>query len=455
MIRKFAGVMCACAVCALSVSAAADTLSDVLSYTYENSLSLTANRAGLKATDETVSQAKAGFRPQVYAKGSVARSRYENTYDNAYLADKQKSYLNPSDMALTFTQPIFSGLSTVNTVAAAKSQVRSGREGLLNTEQAVLLDATAVYMDVIRDQAVLKLQINNEKVLKKHLASYKKRFKAGDLTQTDVAQAEARLAGATANRIAAEGQLQVSKANFFSVVGIEPQNLEDITDITFHPPETLDQALDQALVQNPKIKAAEYATEAAAATVKARKGALLPSVNVNGAVGRQKEQVSVKQSDYWQIGANLTVPLFQSGKEYADVREAKQLENKYRILWQKTAQDVRAETTAAWESYNATRAQIQSIEKQIKASELALKGVIREANVGSRTVLDVLDAEQEHLDNQVSLVKAHREEIVSAFTLMSSMGQMNPTGLGLAVEPYDPKEYYESVKNRWLGYQID
>lgn len=239
------------------------------------------------------------------------------------------------------------------------------------------------------------------------------------------------------------------------MVGIEPQNLEDITDITFHPPETLAQALDQALVQNPKIKAAEYATEAAAATVKARKGALLPSVNVNGAIGRQKEQVSVKQSDYWQIGANLTVPLFQSGKEYADVREAKQLENKYRILWQKTAQDVRAETTAAWESYNATRAQIQSIEKQIKASELALKGVIREANVGSRTVLDVLDAEQEHLDNQVSLVKAHREEIVSAFTLMSSMGQMNPTGLGLAVEPYDPKEYYESVKNRWLGYQID
>ena len=217
----------------------------------------------------------------------------------------------------------------------------------------------------------------------------------------------------------------------------------------------MDKAIEAALADNPKIKAAEYAMKAAGANVKSKKGVLLPQVNLNGAVGRQKEHVSIKQSDYWQVGANLTVPLFQSGKEYADVREAKQLENKYRILWSKTSQDVRAETTAAWEKYSATKAQIDSIQKQIKASQIALDGVIREANVGSRTVLDVLDAEQEHLDNQVSLVKAHREEIVSSFALMAAVGQLNPAGLGLSVEPYDPKDYYESVKNKWIGYGIE
>jgi len=453
MINKFIGL--SLILCSVSSIALADTLTDVLSYTYENSLSINANRSGLKAMDEQVAQAKSGYRPMVVAEGTAARAKYKNTYDNAALAYKQKSYLNPTDISLSFVQPVFSGLSTVNAVQAAKDTVRAGRSDLLNTEQVVLLDTAAVYMDVIRDEAVLKLQKNQEKVLKEHLDSYRKKFKAGVLTRTDVSQAEARLAGATAARIAAEGQLQVSKANFYSVVGIEPNELQDVETTIYIPPETLDEAIQTALSDNPKIKAAEYATKAAGSAVSAKKGALLPQVNLNGAVGRQKEHVSIKQSDYWQVGANLTVPLFQSGREYADVREARQLENQYRILWSKTVQDVRAETTAAWERYNATKAQIASIKKQIEASKIALNGVIREANVGSRTVLDVLDAEQEHLDNQVALVKAHREEIVSSFALMSAVGCMNPTALNLNVAPYDPKDYYESVKNKWLGYDID
>lgn len=443
------------ALCSVSSFAMADTLPEIMAYTYENSLTLGANRAGLKATDEKVAQAKSGYRPMIQGEGMASRAKYENRYDNAAIANKQKTYLNPTDISLSFVQPVFSGLSTVNAVQSAKDTIRAGRADLSNTEQVVLLDTAAVYMDVIRDEAVLKLQKNNEKVLKEHLDSYNKRFKAGVLTRTDVKQAEARLAGATANRIAAEGQLKVSKANFFSVVGLEATDLKDVTDTFFETPKSLDDAIRQALVDNPKIKAAEYATKAAESMVKSKKGALLPVVNLTGALGRSKEQVSIKQSDYWQVGANLTIPLFQSGKEYADIREARQLENKYRILWAKTSQDVRAETTAAWEGYTATKAQIESIKKQIEASKIALNGVIREANVGQRTVLDVLDAEQEHLDNQVSLVKAHREEIVSAFALMSAVGEMNPIGLNLDVEPYDPKEYYESVKNKWLGYDID
>lgn len=444
--------------CLLSIlivsNASAENLQDILVYSYENNLTLSAERAGQRAADEEVAKAKSGYRPTVVAEGSVGRSYDKLDYTNPLMDDGEKYYQNPMSAQVKFVQPVFSGLSTVNTVQAAKNQVKASRHALINTEQAVLLDTVAVYMDVIRDKAVLDLKENQEKVLNEHLASYKKRFKAGDLTKTDVAQSEARASGATAARIAAQGQLKVSEANFFSVIGEKPVDLQDLKEFPFDLPATMEEALDLALKNNPKILAANYAKESAKYAVKAKKGSLAPSVNVGGAAGRQKENISIDEDDYWKIQANLTVPLYQSGAEYADIRQAKQTENKYRILWSKTLQDVHAEVVAAWENYTASKAQVESIQSQIKASEMALKGVIREAKVGARTVLDVLDAEQEHLDNQVALVKTHRDEIVSAYALMAAIGQMNPLGLGLPVQAYDPKEYYESVKNKWLGYGI-
>lgn len=439
--------------CTVSSVAFADTLEDVLSYTYENSLTVTAERAGLKAKDEGVVKAKSGYRPTIQGEGSIGRARNDALYEGS--TARQKITQTPKDVSLSFVQPVFSGLTTYNTVQASKNDVRSGRFMLKNTEQATLLDAAAVYMDVIRDKEVLDLQISNEKVLRKHLESYKKRFKAGELTRTDVAQSEARVSGAMANRIAAEGQLEVSKANFFSVVGIEPKDLKDVDISKIDLPKSAEQAIDMALKENPKIKAAHYAEQAAMSRVSAQKGTLSPSVDVRGATGKQKESSLIKDNEYWQITANLTVPIYQAGGEYASVREAKQLANQYRILLAKTRQDVRAETTAAWEQYSATKAQISSIQDQIKASKIALDGVIREASVGSRTVLDVLDAEQEHLDNQVSLTKARRDEIVSAFTLMSAVGKMNPQGLNLNVETYNPEVYYDEVQNKWIGWGID
>lgn len=439
--------------CSVSSMAMADTLKDVLAYTYENSLTVTAERAGLKAKDEAVVQAKSGYRPTVQADASIGKSHNEYTYDN--LLGETDYDQTPKDVSISFIQPIFSGLTTYNAVQASKNQVRSGRFNLKNTEQVTLLDATAVYMDVIRDMAVLQLQISNEKVLKKHLESYRKRFKAGELTRTDVAQSEARVSGAIANRIAAEGQLQISKANFYSVVGIEPENLQDVEELSLPLPSNVEEAINLALKNNPKIRAAHYAEQAALNMVSAKKGTLSPSIDIKGAAGKQKEITTIKESDYWQVTANLKVPIYQAGAEYAAVREAKQLANQYRILLAKTRQDVRSETTSAWESYQSNKAQIQSIKDQIKASKIALDGVIREANVGSRTVLDVLDAEQEHLDNQVSLTKAHRDEIVAAFTLLSAIGQMTPTGLKLNVATYNPEAYYDEVQNKWIGWGID
>ena len=429
-------------VLAWTLSVGAETLNEVLSYTYENSLSINAERANLKATDEGVSKARAGYRPNIYAQGSIGRAHNETTYDNALTGSFAQTYdQTPTRTSLNLVQPIFSGGTTYNAVDAAQKQVQSGRSSLKNTEQAVLLDATAVYMNVIRDKAVLDLQINNEKVLKKHLESYRKRFEAGELTRTDVAQSEARVSGATAARIAAAGQLEVSKANFYSVIGLEPANLKDVANVSLNIPKTLDTCIAEALQNNPKIRAAEHMRDAMASTVRAKKGAVSPSVDVQASAGTQDKNTQVKELNYWQVTANLNVPLYQSGAEYANVREAKNLENKYRILAEKMSQDVRAETIAAWEEYQAVRAQIKSLQAQIKAAKTALDGVIREADVGARTVLDVLDAEQEYLNSQVVFVKAHRDEIVSAYALISALGRLTPEQIGLNVSNYNPEEY--------------
>ncbi|MBQ8557705.1 MAG: TolC family outer membrane protein [Alphaproteobacteria bacterium] len=454
MLKKITGL--ALVLSTVSTLAMAENLSNVLSYTYENSLTINAERAGLKATDESVARAKSGYRPSIIGQGSIGRSHTQSIYDNDFGGGKMKLNQDPNAVSINLVQPVFSGLSTYNSVEAAKQQVRSARSALFNTEQATLLDAVSGYMDVIRDKAVLDLQINNEKVLARHLESYKKRFNAGELTRTDVAQSEARLSGATANRIAAEGFLEVSNANYFSVIGLTPaKQMDDVTDSEMRLPKSLEDALRIAMERNPQIKAAEYAVQAAGYTVSAKKGALSPQIDITAGAGKQHEVSTFQRNDTWEVMANMKVPLYQSGAEYADIRAAKQTENQYRILLAKIKQDVRAQTISAWENYASNKAQIKSLKDQIKASKIALDGVIREAQVGSRTVLDVLDAEQEHLDNQVSLVKVHRDEIVSAYALLSAVGQLNPEDLKLDVPTYDDKKYYNKVKNKWFGYNVE
>ncbi|MBR6729919.1 MAG: TolC family protein [Alphaproteobacteria bacterium] len=288
------------------------------------------------------------------------------------------------------------------------------------------------------------------------MASYKKRFEAGELTRTDVAQSEARLSGATAARIAAEGNLKVSNANYLDVIGLKPESvLTDVKAEKIKLPKTLSEALNLAKENNPQIKAIDFALNSAEKNVLAKKGVLSPVVDVRAGASKNKESNLTRRNDTWQVTANVKVPLYQSGAEYADIRAARHTENQYRILSRKIRSDVEAQTIKAWENYTSTKAQIKSIKSQIKASKIALDGVIREAKVGSRTVLDVLDAEQEHLDNQVTLVKTHRDEVVAAYALLTALGKMNPTDLSLSVSSYDPTAYYKKIENKWIGYDIE
>ena len=437
-----------------AAGASATTLFDELAYTYATSPILDAQRAYLRAADERVGQAKAGWRPMISAEGNAAHigQKYKN-YPNTENFD----YDNTSyDAGLVVSQQIFSGFQTVSSVNYAKTVVLEEREKMQATEQDVLLTAAVAYADVIRDRALLDLQVNQEQVLARHLKSYQKRFKVGDLTRTDVAQAEARLSGAKTARTIAQGNLESSIAVYENVVGRKPNDIAKIDHLDDLLPKDFDAAVRLMEENNPNLKAAQYAEQAAKYQITRQESDLLPKVDVSAGAGYQWGQPLPALDDkydgqYWRVGARLSVPLYQGGGEYARVREAKQLANQATILLEQTKRQLLQDTTQAWELWQSSKASIVSIQAQIKASKMALDGVIKEANVGSRTVLDVLDAEQEHLNYQVDLVIAERNEMVAAMSLLSSTGQMTAAGLGLKVDAYDPKEHYDDVNDKWIG----
>lgn len=447
-------VLLSCSMFVMACAAHAESLFEALAYTYETNPTLEANRAYLRSVDERVGQAKAGWRPNLSAVGNAAYTdqRYKN-----YPGVDDFDYDNDMyDAGLSLTQPIFSGFKTVSGVNYAETIVKQERENLKSTEQAVLLNSAVAYVDVITQRAVLELQKNQEQVLARHLKSYQKRFEVGDLTKTDVAQSEARLEGAKTNRIVAEGDLETANAAYVSMVGRKPPEKTRVNDLDKFLPKTLSECLDIMRTNNPSLKAAEFADEASQYNITLQRGDLLPELNVNAGAGYQWGQPLPQLDDkydghYWQVGANLTVPLYQGGGEYAKVREAKQLANQARINLEQVKRDLVKSTTQAWEQYRSTKSSIESIEAQIKASKMALDGVIREADVGSRTVLDVLDAEQEYLNNRVQLVQAERNMTVAALNLLSAMGHMTAGSLKLNVAQYNPQDYYENVSTKLIG----
>lgn len=454
MRKTFKIVLLSCSMFVMTCTAHAESLFEALAYTYETNPTLEASRAYLRSVDERVGQAKAGWRPNLNAVGNATYTdqRFKN-----YPGPDDFDYDNDAyDAGLSLTQPIFSGFKTVSGVNYAETIVKQERENLKSTEQAVLLNSAVAYVDVITQRAVLELQKNQEQVLARHLKSYQKRFQVGDLTKTDVAQSEARLEGAKTNRIVAEGDLETANAAYVSMVGRQPPEKTRVNDLDKFLPKTLSECLDIMRTNNPSLKAAEFADEASQYNITLQRGDLLPELNVNAGAGYQWGQPLPQLDDkydghYWQIGANLTVPLYQGGGEYAKVREAKQLANQARINLEQVKRDLVKSTTQAWEQYRSTKSSIESIEAQIKASKMALDGVIREADVGSRTVLDVLDAEQEYLNNRVQLVQAERNMTVAALNLLSAMGHMTAGSLKLNVAQYNPQDYYENVSSKLIG----
>ncbi len=431
---------------ALSINdARAETLQEALALAYQTSPALGAAQAAQRAIAEEVPQALSNWRPTITGQADISTTTVdvEKPLDNYSLT--------PRSVGGTLTQPIYRGGRTLAETKQAKARVLQGQALLLDAEQSLLLAAATAYYDVVRDQSVAELSRNNEQVLKKQLEASKSRFEVGEITRTDVSQAESRLARATADRVLKEGDLQASRATYKRLISQSPSDLKpELPEMK--APKSLNELLPLAENNNPSVMAARAAVEAAKAGVRLEQGILYPQVSLNVTGGRAWDQTLASgQVDSSAITAQMIIPIYNPST-YARVRQAKQLQGQRRLETDEAVLVARESAVRAWETLVAAKEAIISREAQVKASELALEGVQREAEVGSRTTLDVLDAEQELLDAKVETVRAKRDAAVASFNTLVSAGLMNAEHLGLPVKLYDANAYYESVKGKGLGF---
>jgi TolC family type I secretion outer membrane protein len=447
--RKPACARFAAAIAAVLLAAGpagAQTLTEALAAAYNNTPPLQAARAQLRATDEGVPQARSNYAPTVTGKGTLGRQSV--TQQSAFFGTS--GVRTPRGASVIVSEPLYRGGRTDAEIERAENLVKAGRAQLLATEQAVLLAAATAYLDVYRDQAVLDLNIKNEQVLTRQLEEVREQFKVGVVTQTDVSQAEARLAQAKAARIASEGTLNSSRAVFRNLTGISPGTLAAPA-----PFDALPASGEEAIAASgdkPDVVAAGFAELAARADVDASYGELLPTVSLNGQYDRDEDTASKRSFvESSQITAQLSVPFYPGGAVYSRVRQAKQTVQQRRDELEEARRAAAQTATQAFDSLASARAQVKSFESQIQANEIALKGVRQEATVGTRTVLDILNAEQELLDSLVNKVRAEHDATVAGLQLKVAIGQLTARNLDLPVQYYDAEEHYRDVRDKFWG----
>jgi outer membrane protein len=409
------------------------TLAEALAATYANQPALQAERAKLRATDENVPQALAGWRPTVILSGNGGYGDGKSVLASGGPGRTLITTRTQRDVGIaqaTVTQPIYTGGKQQASINRAKNQVMAERATLINQEQTSFTNVITAYVGVIQAQQLLALNINNEQVLAKQLQATNDRFRVGEITRTDVAQAEAALANATAQRQQAEGSLQ-------------PLAL---------PAKTEQDATVLASNNNPQVVAALFGDAAAKDAVDVAFAQLLPQVSLQGQMFEQSQASSrLGETNGYQIVAALSVPIYQGGTEYSAVRQAKQ------AAQQTTKQVADARRTAvqntvqAWETLASQKAAADSQREAIRANEIALEGVEREAIVGSRTTLDVLNAQQALLSSRVTLVQNLASVVTASYAVASAIGRLTARDLHLPVPLYDETAYYNAVKNKWVG----
>lgn len=429
----------------LAARAEAASLLEALATTYAGNPTLEAARAQLRATDEGVPQVLSEWRPSII--GEVQGGR---EWDKQRKPLELRQDTSPRSYGVTIRQPIFDGFGTVYGTSQAENLVEAGRARLTLTEQTVLLDAVSAYMAVVRDTAVLELTRSNEKVLQAQLEATEARFEVGELTRTDVAQAQSRLQGAIAQRIQAEGQLTSSRAVYRQVIGEDPTEVAMPGEAPALP-SSRDEAV--ALSQGtPGVQAARFDERAAKHNIDVQFADMLPSVAVEGSYQRREDiGLPDSEADVGAVVGTVTIPLYQAGAPDSRVRQSKQVYMQSRRLTDEALRAAEQEAISAWQGLQTAIAQSQSFEEQVKAAELALEGVRQEQEVGARTILDVLDAEQEALNARVSLVSSQTDRVVAQYRLLAAGGALTAAALGLEVEYYDPRRHYDAVRDKFIG----
>ena len=423
----------------------ADTLDQALAKAYNNNPTLLAERARLRAIDEAVPQALSNWRPTVTLTAEAGITRTDSATTTPHVRTTE-----PTTADITVTQPLYRGGRTTAETARAENEVRAARARLSSVEQGVLLSGTRAYVDVLRDQAVVELNIKNVQRVRRQLQATGDRFRVGEVTRTDVSQAEARLARATADRVQAEGNLISSRAIYRNIIGEAPGELAQPTLKDLPASET--EAQELAGGANPDVIAAEFDEKAARDDIKVIHGELLPELNVKGTLSASDEASSPTSSrNRGEIMAELTIPLYQAGDVYSRLRETKEVASQRRQQVHEARRNAIEAAARAWESLSTARARVRAFQEEVRANEIALIGVETEALVGTRIVLDILDAEQELLDAEVNLVRSQRDEIIAGHELKLAVGRLTAVHLGLPVKIYDFEGNYRSVRDRWFG----
>jgi outer membrane protein len=358
----------------------------------------------------------------------------------------------PSTASLTVSQTIFNGFQTDNLTRRAESTVYSQRETLRLTELQVLYAAVQAYMNVLSNTATLELNRNNVEVLEEQLRQTRDRFNVGEVTRTDVAQAEARLAGARSQVSTAESNLRTSIGIYRQNIGVEPRQLAPGRPLDRFVPSSLDAAIAVGLREHPSIVSAIHAVDAAEAQVKVLEGQLAPNLSLQGSLSQVYDQTGPNQSYFVGfVGGRLNIPIYEGGQTYAQIRQAKETVGQNRILVDQARDQVRAQIVNFWGLLEAAKAQVIAAQAQVQANEVALNGVREEARVGQRTTLDVLNAQQELLTSRVSLITAQRDRVIYSYGVVQAIGQLTARFTALPVEYYSAKVHYDQVKDLWFG----
>ena len=441
----------------LGGTASADTLREALNSTYRTNPTLNAQRETLKSTDATVAIARAGGRPTII--GTVGVNR--NLTRSGVIAQTQGGDHNISlSGGADLSIPLFQGGSVRNAVQAAKTRVEAGRATLRAVEGDIFTEAVAAYMDVMRDRSIVELNANNVKVLDTNLEATRDRFEIGDVTRTDVAQSEARLSLGRSQLATAQGRLAGSEENYRRVIGKTPEALAPPPPLP-PLPATADEAVRIALVNNPDYIAATRQAQAAGFDVRVARAGRLPTVS-GTLTGDYVNQLTGgtngldRSGTATSVGLTGRIPLYQGGLPGARIRQSQALEGQFLELVVASERLVVSNTRSAFATYKAALEAVASNDVAVKANELALEGVRAENSVGTRTILDVLNAEQELLNSQVLLVTAKRDAYVAGFQLLNAMGQAEAADLGLDGGPlYDPLGNYRNVAGDWNDWSMD
>ena len=435
--------------------AGAETLREALAKAYATNPTITAQRAAQRATDESVPIARASGLPGVNVNTSVI--------DNFLVANN--NFINPertASGALNLTVPLYQGGAVKNSVRAAETRVDAGRATLRGTEATTFTNVVAAYLNVIRDEAITSLNQQNVRVLEVNLRASRDRFQVGDLTRTDVAQSEARLALARAQLQQAEAQLIASRENYIQVVGTPPVALEDPPALP-NLPNSPTTAVSVALDNNPNLIAARRQADATRFDIGVARANRLPRVSVVtgpnyfnylGSLPAGSPQPNSGTSA--SAGVQLTLPLFQGGRPAAQVRQAQAQRSQALENVTATERGVISQARSAYAIWQSSQQVIASSETAVNANKLSLEGVRAENSVGTRTILDILNAEQELLNSQVTLVTARRDAYVAGFALLAAMGNAEARDLGLEGGAlYDPVANYRRVRNNINDFASD